>query len=266
MTGSTAAHRALEHLEVEEDAVAERGEAFEAFAERVRAVPAKPPASAGIQQATAATPVATAGVQGSTPEVSGDRCVTVREAFAETVRPHSTADLEDEESLAETIAAELTEDIAVALATETGWTPPLKRAVLAEIGNRQREVTALQDTLQNERDTLEAAIDEIDEIVAWLQSTADESLLQCDFETLRAKHERLATYRERLEERTEARQAQFTGSTNRYGPGGTRYRTVVASLYSACSARYPLLSSTTRLYGICGDCQETVRAHLTRRV
>ncbi|WP_226482273.1 DUF7260 family protein [Natrinema amylolyticum] len=268
MTG-TAVHRALECIDEEREAVTKRGEAFETFAQRVRDVPVERPAAGRTRQATAATPTAMATTvqsQRSAPSTTADRCVTVREAFAEIVRPHSIADREGDEPLTETMAAELSEDIAVALASETGWTPALKRAVLEEIETRQREVEVVKETLRNERETVEDAIDELDEILAWLQRTADESLLQCDFETLREKHDRLATYRDRLETLTADRQAQFTRSTNRYGPGGTRYRTLVESVYSDCSVRYPLLSSATRLYGICGDCQRTVRAHLSRRV
>ncbi|WP_049888053.1 MULTISPECIES: hypothetical protein [unclassified Natrinema] len=266
MTGSTAVHRALDCVDEELAAVEQRDAAFEAFARRVREIPAESLATARTQQAVAATPAMATTVQTGRSTATGERCVTVRETFAETVRPYSIADCETDESLTETIAAELSEDIAVALASETGWTPPLKRAVLEKIETRRTEADVVQQTLRNERETLVDALDEIDEILAWLQSMADESLLQCDFETLREHHDRLATYRDRLETLTTDRQAQFTRSTNRYGPGGTRYRTLVESAYSDCSARYPLLSSATRLYGICGDCQRTVRAHLSRRV
>ncbi len=268
MTGSTALHAAPGCVDRELAAAAARDEAFEAFARRVRDLPATNPVTDG-GRATAATPTAvtTAGeASGANAATDGTRCVAVREAFAETVAPHSTADLADDEPLVETIAAELNEDVAVALAAETGWTPTLKRAVLEEVATRRREADVVRDTLETERETVAAAIDEVDEILAWLQSTAEESLLQCDFDTLRAKHDRLERYRERLDELTARRQSQFTETTNRYGPGGTRYRTLVASVYSAESARYPLLSTAARLYGVCGECQRTVRAHLTRRV
>ncbi|ELZ16238.1 hypothetical protein C478_03477 [Natrinema thermotolerans DSM 11552] len=268
MTGSTALHGAPDCVDRELAAVATRDEAFGTFARRVRDLPATNPAT-GRGGTTAAAPVAmtTAGeASGASAATDGKGCVAVREAFAETVAPHSTADLADDEPLVETIAAELNEDVAVALAAETGWTPTLKRAVLEEIATRRREVDVVRETLETERETVVAAIDEVDEILTWLQSTAEESLLQCDFETLRAKHDRLECYRERLDELTARRQSQLTETTNRYGPGGTRYRTLVESVYSAQPARYPLLSTAARLYGVCGDCQRTVRAHLTRRV
>lgn len=268
MTGSTALHAAPDCVDRELEAVAARDEAFEAFARRVRDIPATNPAAGG-GRATAAMPMAmTAAGEagGASAATDGNGCVAVREAFADAVAPHSTADLADDEPLVETVAAELNEDVAVALAAETGWTPPLKRAVLEEVATRRREVEVVRDTLETERETVAAAIDEVDEILGWLQSTAEESLLQCDFETLRTKHDRLERYRERLDELTARRQSQFTETTNRYGPGGTRYRTLVASVYAARPATYPLLSTAARLYGVCGDCQRTVRAHLTRRV
>ncbi|WP_226039932.1 hypothetical protein [Natrinema sp. DC36] len=269
MTGSTAVHRALECVDEEREAIRDRGTAFETFAQRVRAVPAKDPESTRPRRtvtAMATTATQATPPQGPTPSTSADRCVTVSQAFAETVRPHSVADCDADESVVETIAAELTEDIAVALVAESGWTPTLKSAVLEAVSTRRREVESLQGLLQRERSTLETAIDEIDEIVDWLRATADESLLQCDFDALQAKHERLEAYRDRLEARIDRRQAQFTESTNRYGPGGTRYRSVVTSIYSDLSVRYPLLSTVTRLYGICEGCQRAVRSQLTRRV
>lgn len=267
MTGSTAVHRALEYVDEERDAVADHGAALEAFARRVRAVPAVRPDSTHTQQAATVTTMTTVNQrQGAIPTTPSDRCVTVREAFAETVRPHSIADCEADESLVETIAAELSEDIAVALSTDVGWTPALKSAVLEAASTRRREVESLLETLQRERSTLATAIEEIDEITEWLQATADDSLLQCDFDALQAKHERLSTYRDRLETSIERRQSQFSESTNRYGPGGTEYRSVVASIYSNRSVQYPLLSTVSRLYGVCGGCQRAVRSHLTRRV
>ncbi|SEQ81193.1 DUF7260 family protein [Natrinema salaciae] len=269
MNGSTAVHGALECIDEERTAVTDRGAAFETFARRVRAVPAERPVSTVSGHATAATPVAMAterSTRETTAATAADRCVTVREAFAETVRPHSIADHETDESLVETLAAELTEDVAVALATETGWTPALKRAVLESVATRRREVESLQELLRSERHTVEDAIDSIEEITAWLRSTADESLLQCDFDALRRKHERLEGYRSRLETLAAERQAQLTESTNRYGRGGTQRRTVVTSIYADLSVRHPVLSSATRLNEICGGCQRTVRAHLTRRV
>ncbi|WP_408959944.1 hypothetical protein [Natrinema sp. 74] len=272
MSDTTAVHRALTRVEMEREAATDRAAAFEAFERRVRDVPAEPPTAEGARyrRGTTGTPAAAmataVGVAGSTPSTSDDRCVTVREAFAETVRQHSTADVATDDSPVEAIATELTEDIAVALAAETGWSPALKRAVLEATADRKREATAVCDALDEERQALETAIDDIDEIVAWLRTTADESLLQCGFDVLRAKHDRLERYRNRLETLTSERQDCLTESTNRNETGGTHHRSLVISLYADLSVRYPLLSTATRLYGICGDCQRTVRAHLARRV
>lgn len=263
MTDTTALHRALDCIDEERHAVADRAAAFEAFAERVREVPTDS-APAPTQQVAPATPkaMATAVQPSSAPSTRGERCVTVREAFAETVRPHSIA--ADEDSLVAAIAAELTDEIAVTLAAETGWTPTLKAAVLEEVATQRRKAELLRETLQSERRTIEDAIEVVDEIVAWLQATADESLLQCGFDDLRAKHEQLEAYRERLDALTEKRQAQFTDATTH--PGSDGYRELVAAIYAGLSVRFPLLSTATRLYGICGDCQRTVEAHLARRV
>ena len=271
MTGSTAVHRALECLENERDAVRDRASAFETFARRVRDVPT-PSGPAGTSGAGPATPKAMATAVSSvaaTPAPPEDRCETVREAFADAVEPHTIADAEA--SLLETMATELSEEVAVSLspASDADWTPTLKRAVLEETETQRRKAALLEETLQRERRTLEAAIDEINEIVGWLEATADESLLQCGFDDLYEKHDRLETYRERLESLTERRQSQFDEFDEVRTPGGSDgdgYRELVAAIYADLPVRYPVLSTATRLYGICGGCQRTVREHLVRRV
>ena len=266
MTGSTTVHRALECLEAEREAIADRKSAFDAFARRVRSIPTAEPAPARTGGVAPATPkaMATAVQQPSAQSPAGDRCATVREAFAETVGPHSIASADA--SPVRTIAAELSDEIAVALEAETGWTPTLKRNTLETVATQQRKAELLEETLRRERRALEAAVDDVDELVEWLRATDDESLLQCDFDDLQEKHERLEAYRDRLETRIEKRQATFTEPTDRSGPAGPRYRSLVATIYSELSVRYPILSTAIRLDGICADCQRTVRAHLTRRV
>ncbi|WP_049924145.1 DUF7260 family protein [Halopiger djelfimassiliensis] len=266
--GETAIHRALECVDAERDAVAEREAGFEAFVQRVRDVPTEAAAPVGSQSATqvASTPaqnVVSVPNTSPTPTPSADGCETVRRAFAETILPHSD---DDDKSLVETIAAELTEDIAVALASDAQWTPALKETVLQKATERRRQADLLQETLETETQTLADAAEEIDEISAWLQTTAEESLFDYGFEELRTKHDRLETFRTRLETLLEERQRQFSESTNRYGRGGTSYRTLVSYLYTDGTTQYPVLSTGVRLYEICGSCQRTVRTHLTRRV
>jgi len=265
MTGVTAVHRALECLAEERETISVRNAALETFAQRVRTIPAARPTAHQAQQA--ATPTATQAIQvrGTSPAASNDRCAAVRTAFDDTIGHHSANGCEDD-SRFEAMAATLTEDVAAALAADTGWTPPLKAAVLEAVSTSRQELAVRREIIQQERTTFEAAITEIDEIIGWLQATADESFLQCGFEALQAKHERLETYRERLETRLSRRQAQLTGSAARGESSGPRYRSVVESLYASGPARYPLLSTTTRLYSICSGCQRTVRAHLARRV
>ena len=77
----------------------------------------------------------------------------VRELFAETVRPHSTAAVEDSETLLETIVAELSDQVAVALAPQnatTGFTAGLKQGVLSEAAQRRQELRAMKRALDRE--------------------------------------------------------------------------------------------------------------------
>ena len=266
MSGSTAVHGALACLEDEREAVSDRTSAFEAFARRVRDVPtASGPARRGGSGPATPKAMATAvSSAAATPAPPADRCETVREAFVETVDPHTIA--AEDASPVETMATELSEAVAVSLspASDADWTPALKRAVLEETETQRRKAVLLEETLRRERRTLEDAIDEIDEIVAWLEATADESLLQCGFDALAEKHARLEAFRERLETLTRQRQTQFDEPRTPSGSDG--YHELVEAIYADLPVRYPLLSTATRLYDICGGCQRTIRAHLVRRV
>ena len=267
MTGVTAVHRALECIAEEWQMIAEREAALEAFARRVRSIPAEQPNV--IHSGHAATPTATVThaiqARGAAPSASADRCVAVKTAFDETIGAHSAGSAEDT-SRFEAMTATLSNEIADALATDAGWTPPLKAAVLQAVSTSRRDLAVRRDHLQEERSTLEATIATIDEIVDWLQAMADKSLLQCSFDALQTNHEQLETYRTRLETRLNRRQAQLTGSTTRDRPSGTRYRSIVTSIYASGPTQYPILSTAIRLYGICGGCQRSVRAQLVRRV
>jgi hypothetical protein len=191
----------------EQEAIAEMRDAYEAFIRRVqKQQPEKTPSSAaGLTTAGGVTHLSADG--------SGtDGCRTVRTAFAETIRPHSVADIDQTESLLETIREEFTDAIAVALAptTETSFTPELKQMVLAEAQSRQSEAAALQKALEREEANLDEASDTVDDIVTWIVDADETPLTDLGFDTLQQRHETLTDHRDCCEEVARDRQEFFS--------------------------------------------------------
>jgi len=248
---------ALERVETEREAVAEKREAFDAFAERVSEL---------STDTTTGTPATDGGLTLAGPADSGG-CGAVRTAFAETVRPHSVADLEDAEPLLATVRSELTEPVAAALApaTDQPFTPGLKQAILSAASARRAETDVLYQALGREDEQLETAREAVDGVVSWLVEANETVLADLDFGSLRERHRTLAEHRERLAAAARRRQ-EFLGTTTSKGVEiGLSHGELVPYLYGSFPVDYPVLSTVARLDGACGDCQRAVRAHLVRR-
>lgn len=274
----TDVHRALEAITDERTAVAARIEAFETFERRVRELPSGP--SAATAAATAERSEAGSGgpVTTEPPAVTtrmaaapeSNHCAAVREAFCETILPHTTADIDgdDLESVGRALETELESDIAAALVTESGWTAELKRAILERALEEQRKARRLDDMFETEAASLRRSIDDLEPICAWVESRAEQSLREWGFEELRAAHERLDRFQERLETALEERQQLLSAPIRREtrGTSARPYRTFVESIYTAGAVQYPVLSTGARLVAVCRSCQRTLRDHLVRRV
>jgi hypothetical protein len=200
----------------------------------------------------------------STPE---DRCRTARTVFAETIRPHSVADVDDPESLLETIRSELSEGIAVALAptTDTGFTAELKRAIISEAATLRAETDVLRQALVREDDHLETAGEAVDEITGWITDADETPLTDLGFGALQQRHETLARHRNRCDELAKQRQGFLKETTNEGIDVGIRHQTLVPYLYQEFPVDHPLLVTLARLDDACAECQRAVRKHVIRR-
>lgn len=260
MPVETHVDRARTRAEAEREAIEAKAEAFEAFCDRVSVVRA-----VSAPAATGAT--ATAGTQLRTDSAGEDRCRAVRTAFAETVRPHSVADVDEAEPLLETVREELTDAVAVALAPTTGarFTAELKRMVLAETRARRAETAALREALDRERTHLREATETVDEVTAWLAEADETPLSDLGFDALEARHDRLAGHRTRCERLARDRQGFLRETTTEAGDAGIRHRDLVPYLYRDFPVDHPVLATAARLDDVCSDCQQAVRDHLVRR-
>jgi len=246
---------------VEREAVSAKLDAFDAFIDRVEdlSTEASRPSAPG-NTATAGTLVRT--------ESTADRCRAVRTAFAETVRPHSVADVDESESLLETIQNELSDAVAVALAptTDASFSPELKRAIVSEAATRRAETAALRRALNREATHLESADEAVEEITDWIVDADETPLTDLGFEELRHRHETLARHRDRCEELAMGRQEFLKKTTNQNAEAGIRHRSLVPYIYQEFPMDHPLLVTVARLNDACAECQRAVRRHLVRRV
>ena len=251
--------RARAHARSERAALAEKRDAFAAFVDRIERLspesssPAVSTAGGGLVRDVAPAP---------------DRRATVRAAFAETVRPHSVADVDGDEPLLETVRQELSEPIAVALApaTEASFSPALKRAVLARAAARRTETDVTRRALGREAGHLDAAAEDVERITAWIAAADETPLTDLGFAALRARHETLARHRERCDDLAARRQAFLDGATSEGPEASLDHRRLLAFLYGPFPVDHPVLATVASLDGTCADCQRAVRRHLVRRV
>jgi hypothetical protein len=210
-------------------------------------------------------PVATVTASSSSGSNSRKR---VRDLFAETVRPHSTADVEDPETLLETIGAELSEQVAMALAPQnmTGFTATLKQGVLSETTQRCHELQAMERALDREEVSLVAANDVIREIVEWIVDANETALTDCGYEALQARHERLDGFHDRCGTIARERQSLLHATTSADAQAGIAHQELMNCLYDGFPVACPVLSTLVRIEQLCNECQRSVRNHLIRRV
>ncbi|MFB6235009.1 MAG: hypothetical protein ABEH81_01730 [Halopenitus sp.] len=262
MAVDTYIKQAQYRVRAEQEAIDEELRSYKMFIRRVQELqPDQTPSSvAGLTTAGGTTHL-------SGDASSADGCRTVRTVFAETIRPHSVADIDEPESVLETIGEEFTDTIAVALAptTEAAFTPELKQMVLAEAQSRRSEATALQKALEREEAHVDDASDVVDDIIDWIVDANETPLTDLGFDALQQRHEMLANHRDRCENVARDRQEFLEGTTNNGVDAGVRHRSFIPYLYQDFSVDHPVLATVAKLNETCQECQQAVRDHLVRR-
>jgi len=262
---TTHVERSRERVRVEKERVTEQRRAYDQFRRELDSV-----AAAVAGRGSGATGAGGLSVQSTVrgAEPGADGCRQVREAFAETVRPHSVADVGRAEPLLETVREELGDGVAVALApgTDTGLTPQVKRAVEASAEDREQRLAAMERALDREEESLGDAGETVESVTDWLVEADETPLSALGFEGLRERHAALAGRTEECEMLLEERQELLGSTTSQEASVGLAHDSLVEYLYEDLSATYPVLATATRLVDVLSDCQRTVRDHLVRRV
>ncbi|SEP02462.1 hypothetical protein SAMN04487948_11120 [Halogranum amylolyticum] len=249
-------------LQAERDAFTARSTAIETFISQVSRLSPDSSVSSSVEMRMPSKANPVAGPSGS------EGCQTVRTAFAETLRPHSIADVDKSEPLLETIRIELSDEIALALAptTETTFSSTLQQAILTKASQRLTEAEAMQQTLDQEASFLEQATETVDTVSAWLASAGETHIAMLSFPTLQNRHESLESYRTRCDELVRSRQSFLQDTTCQHSVATRQHDTFVSYLYEDLNVTYPVLATIARLDAICRAYQWAVRTHLTRRV
>ncbi|WP_138006377.1 DUF7260 family protein [Halalkalirubrum salinum] len=256
--------RARERAEREQTAVNAKAKAIGQFRSRVEAI-TPTSSSAGTAQAMAgATSLHTSASHGN----HSRGCTAVREAFAETVAPQSTADIDKSEPLILTIREELGEAVALALSerTDTQFTPPIKRAVLTETQGLRTETRVLQRAIETERESLDHAQTEVALILSQIAEANNRSLLGCTFSELRSLHEELSELEDQCEAIAANRQSTIQTTTSHNAAAGLTHQAVLGYLYGSSDTQYPVLTTVCRVVSICRESKRAVRDHLCRRI
>jgi hypothetical protein len=253
--------QARTRVRAERAAVDGKLDAIDEFVDRVEDLPTEPRPSPGTET------IATGGGLVRAESATEDRGRTVRTAFAETIRPHSVADVDDSEALLETIRNELSDGIAVALApsTDVSFTETLERAILSEAATLRAETDILRQAIVREESHLDRVGEAVDGITEWIAEADETPLTDLGFGALQRRHETLARHRDRCDELAERRQAFLRETTSEGVEVGIRHRRLVPYLYRELPVDHPLLATVARLDDACAACQRAVRQHLVRR-
>ncbi|WP_251342993.1 DUF7260 family protein [Haloplanus halophilus] len=255
MTVETHVPAARERVADEREAVRAKLAAYDDFVDRVRDV------STGGTGGEAPSSVGTT-LAATTRQRGG--CAAVREAFDTTVRGVDGVD--DDESVFETLAAELGEEIAVALAPTTGsaLTPQYREQVIEAATDRRWQLRTMATALEREAAALDAASEAFAALREWLIEADETPLTALGFDDLRERHARLGDHIDRCEAQARERQAFLDGSTSEHAKVGLGHRCLVSFLYSDLPVEYPVLDGVATAVATCKRCRRNVRAQLTR--
>lgn len=254
---------AVERAASERDRINEKVAAFGEFRERVADVPTDASGRGGRGGRTTQSGQSAGGAlaMGTTASSSTDGAATVREAFGETVLPYA-----DAESIQEAMADELSPELTAALSPAAGgFSTGLQRQLVSRADQRHTECRLLADGIEGEYERVRAVADELDEILGWLTTADETALLQLGFEELRARHDRLAEFRETCDRLAAERQAAIRETRND-GLTGIREAELIDHLYGEFSDAHPVLADLAELDALLSDCQRAVRKHLCARV
>lgn len=264
----TYTHRALACVVNEREHVSEKSDAFEEFRRSVSAIGSS--ARPRDARTTARSPVGHGPPgkrRGSSAGKNARGCTRVLESFCETVRPEAVEDLDEPETVMETVAEELGDCVAYSLSPETEvvFDEGLKSAVLSAVTDRQAELRAMEKAVRSEEESVKASVETIERLVEALEEADEADLFGLGFDELEAAYEELSGFESECERGIRARQEVLQGTTKN-GAAGLEHPELVAYLYQDLPTDHPVLFTLTRLNRLCDELQDRVRDQIARTV
>lgn len=171
---------------------------------------------------------------------------TLTTAYEETVMSVPHFEEEYDETVAEHMREELSDEIAEAVHAESQLTPPLYRSVL-DAANAARERRAqFLEMLDEEATSLASHHQDLQEISAAVDEVTTPLCADQSFDALRQQRNRLERHEDRIEEIVNDRQSDRTaGRTGAIRSG--KSLDIQAYLYRSMDPTYPVLAEATQL-------------------
>ena len=247
---------ALAALRKEREAIVAEQDALNAFATRIKELPAAGPAptveagSVGVVSAANSQPHGMAKVQ---------------EVYRETLMDVEHYDRDYGESLPENLAKEFGDGIAGAVLANDGLSPQVKRALLTSAKEGHTRRGRYLETLDRERARLDEAGDSLETAAACCDAVDGNRLRRRSFEDLQNRYERLDDGRESLTAMLQQRQKQLREGVT-FGWQRRDSESVYRYLYRNVDATYPVLADGTCMLQRMDEIESDLTTALTARI
>ena len=246
---------ATESLDLERRRLVDERQAFEAFRSRIsRITPSETP-----------TPSTSSRTLQQQKHVAGTRLVAVRDAYRETVMgvPHYEAEYND--TYPQSLAAEFSPEVAVALTQGPVFTERYRGLLCAKTEESIEERKQFKTAIDTERESLTRTADRLRSITEELQTLAERSLSDLDYGTLDAYRVRTKTLESNCDALARRRQHEHAATSRSLQLDDT-LPDLATYLYQDHSVTYPALAAVGRLGDELCDLQESIeREMITRR-
>lgn len=245
---------ATDAVEEEQSRTAAERDAFRSFAEQVGELAPETGTAAGMTNAGSVAMVAVAeparGLAG------------VREAYRETVMAVPHYDEDYGETLAENMAAEFGDDVAMSVQNARSLSPMLKRLLVAKATGAATERERLIGRLDREADELRSARKTLSEVDAELEDYDLPTLHQVDFAGLIDRWDHLDRLEDRSCDLLQTRQRDLGERSRDHRTDGPAF---IDYVYSRLSVDYPVLAGGTAVLERIEDARRSVSLAAARR-
>ena len=241
-------------LDEEMKRLAAERDAFSEFAKRVSDIEAS--------EMTTAVP-ASGGLVTATSTVPDDRLGRVEEAYRQTVMGVDHFDADYGEPLAENLAAEFGDSVALAVVDGGRFTQQLKAALIQGSREATRQRESFLSTLETEAESLEQAASTLAVIDDERESLAETPLTSLSYEQLVEDWNRLGELSDRCRALLSDRQERLRRLSSSMPPGE---QDLHSYLYDELPVSHPVLADAVSLSDAIDELRGRVLRSLTRRV